>query len=214
MTPTCLTLQQKPEPELAAYQVLQVGNTCTFHAIAVALDLLVNHPLDPQALSEEADRLWWRGRLLRVAPSWAVTPRMQVRMVKYLAEKHYLPISATYRRGKPETLPEVLSTSNCVPIITLTWLWQQAPPIYLGKTTQNFNPMRGAGAHSMILAAYDPDHQAVDGFTTPWGFINPWKTNASSLFWMTDGDFRKAWRFWLPGMGPNPMVLISRTSQS
>lgn len=214
MTPTRLSFQRKTEPELAALQVLQAGNTCAFHAIAVALGLLVNHPLDPQALSEEADRLWWRGRFLRVAPGWAVTPRMQVRMVKYLAKKQSLPVTATYRRAKPVTLPEILSIPDCVPIITLAWLWHQAPPIFLGETTQNFNAVRGAGAHSMILAAYDPDHRSVGGFATPWGFINPWKTNASSLFWMTDADFRKAWRFWLPGMGPNPMVLISRTSQS
>ena len=63
----------------------------------------------------------------------------------------------------------------------------------------------------MILAAYDPDHLADDQFSTPWGFINPWLANSKQLFWMRDDDFRKSWRFPLPLVGPNPLVLIQKT---
>ena len=201
-------LKGKTEAELAGFQVRQVGNTCSFHAIAVALQLLLNSTIDPDALSEETNRLWWRGQFMRVAPNWAVTPRMQVRIIRYLAQLHALPITAAYQRGNSETLTELLSEPTVVPIITIIWHWRKAPPIYLGNTTQNFNNTRSAGGHSMILAAFDPLHSANGQFITPWGFINTWDDNTEQLFWMTDHDFHRAWRFWLPGIGPNSVVTI------
>jgi hypothetical protein len=212
MSPTAKTLHMKSEPELAEFQTRQVGNTCSFHAIAVSFRMLLNYTLDPMALSEEVNRLWWRGRFMRVAPHWAVTPRMQVRIVRYLARTHGLPVSATYQHGNPQSLPEILADLTLIPVITIIWPWRQAPPIYLGSTSLNFNDTRSTGAHSMILAAHDPLHSNVGGqVNTPWGFINPWKDNATQLFWMRDEDFRRAWRFWLPGVGRNPLVLIERS---
>jgi hypothetical protein len=212
MSPTAKTLHMKSEPELAEFQTRQVGNTCSFHAIAVSFRMLLNYTLDPMALSEEVNRLWWRGRFMRVAPHWAVTPRMQVRIVRYLARTHGLPVSATYQHGNPQSLPEILADLTLIPVITIIWPWRQAPPIYLGSTSLNFNDTRSTGAHSMILAAYDPLHSNVDSqVNTPWGFINPWKDNTVQLFWMRDEDFRRAWRFWLPGVGRHPLVLIERS---
>lgn len=212
MSPIPKTLHMKSEPELAIHQTRQAGNTCSFHAIAISSRMLLNYTLDPMALSEEVNRLWRRGRFMRVAPDWAVTPRMQVRIVRYLAQTQGLPIAATYHHGDVETLPEILSDLTRVPIITIIWPWRQAPPIYLGNTSLNFNDTPSAGAHSMILAAYDPQHSNAGGqLITPWGFINPWKDNATQLFWMTDEDFRRAWRFWLPGVGRNSLVVIQQT---
>ena len=205
------TLHAKTETELAAYQQRQVGNTCSFHAIATALHLLLGYALNVPELSEELNHLWWRGRFMRVAPGWAVTPRMQVRIVRYLADTRGLPVTAEYHHGSPETLPLVLTDPLTVPIITLLWLWRQAPPIYFAGTTINYNAVKSAGGHSMILGAYDPSHWAEDHFPSPWGFINPWKDNSEYLFWMQDTDFRRAWKFWLPFVGPNPLVLVRRT---
>ena len=202
------TLHTKAESDLAGYQSRLVGNTCSFHMISVSLSLLLNTTIDPMSLSDEVNRLWWRGRLMRVLPDWAVTPRMQVRIVRYLARTRGLPVSAFYQRGDPETAAEILADVTAVPIITLIWPWRKAPPIYLGSTTQNFNTTQSAGGHSMILAAFDPNHTAGGIISTPWGFINPWMENTAQLFWMTDEDFRRAWHFWLPGIGPNPLVII------
>jgi hypothetical protein len=213
MNASSITLHAKSESELAALQTRQVGNTCSFHVIGSSVRLLLNDTLAPNTLSEEINRLWWRGRFMRVAPNWAVTPRMQVRIVRYLAKTRGLPLTATYQRGEPGLLPAILSDQTMTPIITLIWPWRQAPPIYLGSTTQNLNNSRSAGGHSMLLAAYDPDHTAENRFQTPWGFINPWVENGTHLFWMADADFRRAWRFWLPGIGPNPLVLIQRHSE-
>jgi hypothetical protein len=214
MTTILKTLHRKSEGELAKYQTRQVGNLCSFHIIAASVKLLLNQELDPAALSDEVNRLWWRGRFMRVAPNWAVTPRMQARIVRYLARTRGLPVSATYHHAEPEMLPELLADLTSVPLITLIWLRRKAPPIYLGNTRQNFNARNSAGAHSMILAAYDPQHSADDRFSTPWGFINPWMEGADHLFWMRDEDFRRAWHFWLPGIGPNPLVLIRRVDLS
>lgn len=201
-------LHAKTETDLAGYQTRQVGNSCSFHMISVSLRLLLSTTIDPMMLSDEVNRLWWRGRLMRVAPNWAVTPRMQVRIVRYLARTRGLPISAAYQRGDPETVVDVLGDVTAVPIITIIWPWRKAPPIYLGSTPQNFNTTRSAGGHSMILAAFDPSHTSGGIIPTPWGFINPWIENSAQLFWMTDEDFRRAWRFWLPGIGHNPLVII------
>ena len=205
------TLQTKSEAELASYQVKQIGNTCSFHAIAVANKLLLDKEIDPAALSEKINQLWWRGRIMRVAPDWAVTPCMQVRIVRYLAKERNLPITAFFTHGTTESLDTVLSDPNTIGLITLLWLWGKAPPIYRGDSTHNYNSTAKMGGHTMILAAYDPEHQAEDQFFTPWGFINPWLANAKQLFWMRDDDFRKSWRFPLPLVVPNPLVLIQKT---
>lgn len=210
MSPTPKTLHMKSEPELAIHQTRQVGNTCSFHMISVSLRLLLNTTIEPMMLSDEVNRLWWRGRLMRVAPDWAVTPRMQVRIVRYLARTHGLPVTAVYQRGDPATVADILADVTIVPIITIIWTRRKAPPIYLGSTIQNFNTTQSAGGHSMILAAYDPSHTSGGIIPTPWGFINPWIENSAHLFWMTDEDFRRSWRFWLPGIGPNPLVLVQQ----
>jgi hypothetical protein len=210
MQSTPKTLHTKTEAELAVYQERQVGNTCSFHMISVSLSLLLNTTIDPMTLSDEVNRLWWRGRFMRVVPDWAVTPRMQVRIVRYLARTRGLPVTAVYQRGDHETLPDMLADLTTIPIITIIWPWRKAPPIYLGSTAQNFNTTRSAGGHSMILAAFDPNHTTGGLILTPWGFINSWMENATQLFWMTDEDFRRAWHFWLPGIGPNPLVLVKQ----
>ena len=211
MKPTQKTLHAKTETELAKYQNRQLGNTCAFHVISAGIRLLLNYTIDPIALSDEVNRLWWKGRFMRVVPNWAVTPRMQVRIVRHLARTRGLPINATFQKGDPDMLPGLLADLTSVPIITLLWYKQQAPPIYLGDTSTNFNITQSVGGHSMLLAAYDPEHSAQGQFSTPWGFINPWMDNAAQLFWMRDEDFRRAWGVWLPGNGPNPLVVIRQT---
>ncbi len=210
------TLLGKTELELASLQTEQVGNACSFHAISAATQLLVNRTFDPQHLSQVVNQRWWRGQFMRIAPNWAVTPRMQKRIVHFLAKKYHLPVVAKYQSSEPNALLGHLLNPkhDAIPIITLTWLWHQAPPIYYGDSKHNMNKTRRAGGHTMVLAAYDSTHRAGGQLLTPWGFINSWRSNVDALFWMTDADFRKAWRFWLPGVGPNPVVFISRADHS
>ena len=209
---TVKTLHGFKEAELALLQNRQVGNTCTLHAITTSLRLLLGFNLDPMALSEEVDQLWWRGKLMRVFPGWAVTPKGQVRILRYIAKTRGLAVNAVFHKGIPEILPGTLSDDTVIPIITLTWLWRQAPPIFYGEDPSKLNTSNKPGGHSMILAAYDPDHAVGGTIAAPWGFINPWRNQANRLYWMQDHDFRNAWRFKVPFNGPNPLVLIYRTT--
>ena len=207
MTTYLKTLHGKTETFLAGFQSNQVGNSCTLHTTSVALRLLLNYYIDPMALSDEVNRLWWRGRFMRIAPDWAVTPRMQVRLLRYLAKTRSLPLSISFQHANTNLLIESLSNPTLIPIITVFWLKGQAPAIYYGNSTGNYNATNNMGAHSMLFAAYKPDHLSGER-VTPWGFINSWKDDSNLLFWMSDEDFRKSWGLKLPGIGNNPLILI------
>ncbi len=203
-------LLTKSEAELAFYQKLQIGNSCSFHAITTAVKMLLAVEIDPQELSDEVDHLWWRFKPMRTFPGWAVTPTNQKQIVKYLAESRNLPIKATFSHANVETLREVIGYANAVPIITLLWVWGQAPGIYLGNASINHNTSSAANGHTMVMAAYDPEHFNYGVGSTPWGLINSWVNNSQQLFWMTDEAFQRTWNFFLPFVGPNPLVSVER----
>jgi len=202
------TIGAKTITELAAYQTQQTGNNCSFHAISVGIQLLLNYKINPEVLAQEVNRQWWRGHFMRIFPNWAVTPRMQVRIIDYLAKTRNLPIRGTFHYATVSECLQALSDQSCIPLITLIWLWGQAPPIYYADSQLNFNKTKKAQGHTMVLAAYDPHHVSGEGLQTPWGFINSWRDDAQHLFWMTESDFTKAWHFTFPGIGPNPLVLL------
>ena len=211
MKPTQNTLHKKSETDLATYQRKQIGNSCSFHAISTGINLLLNLSIDPMALSEEINRLWWQAHFMRIAPNWAVTPRMQVRIINHLAHTRHLSISADFLHGTPDILHQILSDPRgiYVPIVTILWCGQR-PNIYYANSHRNNMRTSFIGGHSMILAAFDPDHTTQGEFCTPWGFINSWKDKANHLFWMREEEFLRAWRFWIPFIGPNPLVLMKR----
>jgi hypothetical protein len=97
-------LKSLPEWELARFQSLQKGNDCALHAISAALALLCGTHLAPEELASEVNRLWWRGRLFRVLPNWAVTPPMQAAIVNYLARSRGLPVRARLLHLSPKFL--------------------------------------------------------------------------------------------------------------
>lgn len=205
------SLLAKSEAELATYQTRQTGNNCSFHAISVGIQLLLNYKIDPSTLAQEINRQWWRGKFMRVIPNWAVTPQMQVRIIQYLAESRNLPIRATYLKGTLPKLEQFLSNPTAVPIITLVWLWGQAPPIYYADSAVNVNQTDAAQGHTMVVAAYDPYHFSGGNLHTPWGFINSWRSHARNLYWMSEEDFSRVWGTSLPIIGANPLVLLQST---
>ncbi len=200
--------QKQSEAELACYQGCQKGNTCTFHGISAALRLLIGFELDPQQLSDEIDFLWWRFKPMRTFPGWAVTPRQQVKIIRYVSKKFALPIEAHFIHATLNTLFAQLNLAETTSLVTLLWGFNQAPPIYYADNTFNYNASKSPGGHTMLLAAFDPMHHLIDGTLTPWGFVNPWVNDAKHLFWMENKDFIKSWRFYLPFIGPNPLVII------
>lgn len=208
---TIKTIGAKTVAELATYQTKQIGNNCSMHAISAGIKILINYKIDPQSLTQEINQLWWRGRFMRVLPNWAVTPRMQVCIIEHLAKSRNLPIRSSFQNGTVSELKRVLSEPLSAALITLIWLWGQAPPIYYADSHLNTNKTVKAQGHTMVLAAYNPNHSS-GSYHTPWGFINSWRNNAQSLYWMAEADFLKAWQFSLPGIGQNPLVLLQNKS--
>lgn len=199
-----------PEAQLASFQSLQKGNDCTLHAISAALQLLSNVYLNPQALIEETNKLWWRGRFFRVFPNWAVTPRMQARYVNYLSKKHHLNIRASFEHLSPEELQELINDHNAIALVTVYWLNNDAPAIYYAKSPKNYNETSRVGGHTMLFAAYDDLHQSGPGRHTPWGFINSWVQGGNALFWMSEADFKRSWGKKLPFIGNFATVIIRK----
>lgn len=206
-------LKSLPERELARFQSLQKGNDCTLHAISAALELLTGLHLPPNELVAEVNRLWWRGKLYRVLPNWAVTPPMQASIVNYLARTRGLPVRARLLHTAPEILRNLPDDDNLAALVTIYWRRGRAPAIYRGATARNHNQSKSTAGHTMLFAAYDPEHTNHGVLQTPWGFINSWAHANTELFWMEDEPFQRAWGAPLPVIGRNATVLISREAQ-
>ncbi|HAE85813.1 MAG TPA: hypothetical protein DCG78_04805 [Anaerolineaceae bacterium] len=206
-----ITLKSLSEAELAALQTQQSGNNCAIHAIAAALKLLVGTNLPPAALSAEVDRLWRRGRFFRLFPGWSITPGMQARLVNFLSRSHNLPLQAQLKHLAPEALPGLLQAHNQALLLTFTWLPGKAPALYHGTSATNYNVTHKAGGHTMLLAAYNPEHRSGN-LPTPWGFINSWVEGGPELFWMQDDDLRKGWNIVFFPLNLRLSVIIKKLS--
>jgi hypothetical protein len=202
------SLRALPEKNLAKFQTLQTGNDCAIHSLVAAIELLTNVRLDPQEIIEEVDRIWWHGRFFRLAPKFGITPPMQVRLLRYLAKKHNLPLAAKLFHLSPELLQTTVAAENIASLVTIYWWFGHSPAIYYMDGPINYNALEGASGHTMVFAAYDPEHYSGE-IQTPWGFINSWVTQGTGLFWMEDKEFQKAWGTPIPRWGKHATVIIS-----
>jgi hypothetical protein len=79
----------------------------------------------------------------------------------------------------------------------------------IGKTKVNRNRTEpGTSYHTMLVGAYDPHNICEDGMLRPWGFVNSWSHPGKDLFWISDGEFLRAWGHFTPPVGRNSLVLI------
>ena len=202
------SLHSLPEKNLAKFQSQQTGNDCAIHSLVAAIELLTNIKLDPQGIIEEVNRIWWRGRFFRLAPKSGITPPMQVRLLGYLAKKHDLPLTAKLFHLSPELLQTTAEAETMASLVTIYWWFGRSPAIYYMDSPKNYNALKGANGHTMVFAAYDPEHYSGD-VHTPWGFINSWITQGMGLFWMEDKEFQKSWGIPIPHWGKNATVVIS-----
>lgn len=202
------SLRALPETNLAKFQSLQTGNDCAIHSLVAAIELLTNIRLDPQEIINEVNRIWWHGRFFRLAPKSGITPPMQVRLLRYLAKKHNLPLKANLFHLSPELLRTTAAAENIVSLVTIYWWFGHSPAIFYMDQPNNYNALKGASGHTMVFAAYDPEHSSGE-VLTPWGFINSWITQGTGLFWMTDHDFQKTWGTPIPRWGKHATVVIS-----
>lgn len=197
-----------PETKLAKLQTLQIGNDCAVHSMVAAIELLTEVKLDLQETIDEVNRLWWRGRFYRLAPKSGITPPMQVRLLRFLAKKHHLPLKAKLVHLNPEVLRATAQAEDIASLVTIYWWYGNSPAIYYKDLPKNYNAVQAASGHTMLFAAYDPEH--FSGTTrTPWGFINSWVNAGTGLFWMEDRQFRQAWAIPIPRWGNHATVIIS-----
>jgi hypothetical protein len=108
----------------------------------------------------------------------------------------------------PEILRNLPDDDNLAALVTIYWRRGRAPAIYRGATARNHNQSKSTAGHTMLFAAYDPDHYSGE-LRTPWGFINSWVNAGTGLFWMEDREFRRTWSVPIPRWGKNATVIIS-----
>ncbi len=197
-----------PEKNLAKFQSLQIGNDCAIHSLVAAIELLTDVRLDPQEIIKEVNRIWWRGSVFRLAPKSGITPPLQVRLLRYLAKKYDLLLKADVFHLSPELLRTTAEAENIASLVTIYWWFGHSPEIYYMDQPKNYNKLKGAGGHTMVFAAYDPEHYSGE-IHTPWGFINSWVTQGTGLFWMEDKAFQKSWGIPIPCWGKHAAVVIS-----
>jgi hypothetical protein len=193
--------REKSETQLAAFQQRQVGNTCAAHAIAAAVNLAFNLGLEGKQIGSDAYANWWRG--------WGnpfhagIPPYAQINLLKHLAEVKKIPLEPHHYSWDPQRWLEVLRQPNQLLLITLFWLARPAPltralekwkfpRITYNLGDENYTQPNGViiTGHTMLLAAYDPQHITHGGKTRPWGFVNSWIDGGNYLFWMGDEDLR------------------------
>jgi len=161
---------------------------------------------------------------LRMWPGGPTTPRQQARLARFIAARQGMHINAEVMRGTPEDLLHFLAEPLTHVLVTIGWSANPPQILYPDGKFQRFGKPEAfeiAGrkfsapfnAHVMLLAAYDPSHTAGDdGQGVPWGFINSWVDAGEGLYWMTEDDFRSAWRFVIPLVGRQQMVVIQQAS--
>jgi len=201
------------EKKLAALQQEQTGNNCAVFSACAALNLLFEEQLDPLVWSEKVDSLPFpailKFRMMRNGP---VTPWQHVHLIEWIASEHHLmDVSVERGSGTREELLVGLRRVHQLMLVTIGWFFQPPPEIMYGKSSANQNASHArAGYHTLILAAYDPLHISKDGVQRPWGFINSWKSSATSLYWMKDSDFMRSWNILTPLGGKRSIVTIAR----
>jgi hypothetical protein len=167
------------------------------------------------------------GEDLRVWAGGPTMPRHQARLARELAARYSLDVDARVMRGTADDLLHYLAMPDTYVLVTIGWSKDTRPRIQypdgefrtFGKPeTFKVGGMSVDGpftAHVMMLAAYDPDRKGKldhKNVTVPWGFVNSWVDAGDGLYWMTEDDFRDAWRFVIPLVGRQQMVVIQKQS--
>jgi hypothetical protein len=189
------------ESDLAVWQQKQSGNNCSFHAVCTALNMLMDSDLDGNKIASSVRNHWFPHSIFRyLYYPWAgMHPHQQRNLIKSLANRYSLPITAKVTHSTYQGLIEYLRKPDHVVLINIAWFWKAAP-IYHGPqlTAGKIKPQLLSG-HAMLLAAYDDAHQDRGGHIRPWGFINSWSNGKDLknkwLYWMDDASFHKAWNF-------------------
>ena len=148
------------------------------------------------------------GRFYRLLPKQGITHPCSTPGRIILPKRAISPSRAQLLHINPELLRLTAEADKVASLVTIYWWFGKSPAIYYKDQPTNYNRPEGASGHTMLFAAYDPEHKSGD-ISTPWGFINSWVDEGSGLFWMSDQDFRRTWGTPIPRWGKNAVVLLS-----
>lgn len=173
-------------------------NNCAFHSIATVMNLHFGWEIDGAELAGEFDESWWSTPFwYRLWPNWATAPFQARRVFRKKAREFGFPATFQLRKFSDAYLINTLRYSrNRYPIVTFIWAKQPLKLVsHKGKHLFPMQTLPGFGAHTMLLAAYNPNNQTADGIVHPWGFINSWATEGiTDIFWMSEETWKKTWK--------------------
>ncbi len=146
------------------------------------------------------------GAVRRVFPGWATTPRMSAGLIRRFGRDQGRRLWTKVRSGTADDLRQAIAAPRTAALVTVGWNRAMADLIRMDHPKRGLLPLSKLAvtawpftAHTMIAAAYDPDHTSTgpDGevVSTPWGFINSWTNPVDKLFWMAEDDFAAIWGF-------------------
>ncbi len=78
-----------------------------------------------------------------------------------------LPVRARLLHTAPEILRNLPDDDNLAALVTIYWRRGRAPAIYRGATSWNYNQSKSTAGHTMLFAAFDPEHTNQGGLQTP-----------------------------------------------
>ena len=151
---------------------------------------------------------------MRMGKNGPTTPIQQLNQIRWIAETEGVSgFQLKLASLQTTDLITHLDYQNRICLVTIGWLFRQAPEIIYGDTSINYNATpRKFGYHTMIVAAHQPQHQSPDGVNRPWGFINSWMDAGKELFWMSDTEFTRAWSTFTPLGGFRSTVILTKLS--
>jgi hypothetical protein len=208
-----ISIQNLPEEKLARYQQNQTGNSCAICSACSALNILYNVRISAGAWIKYVDSLTvpaiWP---LRLYPNGPTTPAQQANLLRRIADREGLRgLEITRHSSSVEEIQSILLSPNQVVLVTIGWVFSAGPKIMPGKSIINLNSSTSRfGYHTMLLAAYSPEHIHEDGVIRPWGFINSWMDGGSQIFWIDDMEFRQHWSILTPLGGIRSAVILTR----
>ena len=184
-------LNRRPLSFLAAKQQSQGKlNNCVFHTIATILNIHFGWEEDGADLAKQFDAAWWKTPFYyRTWPNFATTPAQARCIIRKKAGQHNFSVQFQLKHFSDTYLINTLRYShNRYPMITFFWAKKPLKLIsHKGKQHFPMQALPGPGAHTMLLAAYNPDNKTADGIAHPWGFVNSWATkDITDIFWMSE----------------------------
>lgn len=207
-----LTANQFSTLELARLQQDQgSSNSCGIYSACQALNMIYRANLSGAYWSNRIDRLPIPSILIyRLFRNGPTLPCQQINQLRFFARESGLPVPhLSLKSSNPDELRVILSQPDVAAIVTIGWIRTVGPKIMIGKSTVNRNhTVPGTSYHTMLVGAYDPGNISEDGILRPWGFVNSWSRPGKELFWISDGEFKRAWGHYTPSAGRFSLVII------